>query len=620
MVIFECKKDNLESAKSDIKHYFKNMNMNDIELTIFGVAYVSDALYEIYKMSASGACRSLSNKTISLTSFDIMRDAIFTGDLKLEIKQIHSYIHEHTRISNEDKPLFMAIILIGLKNNLLIDTIDKVLNKDNVYMLLETILTTFDFTVNVFNHLSHDRNKQHLYTLVKMVNDIYVQCPSVDLLNEFYSEFIKYGNTDSKSLGIVLTPPHIVSIMTKMLNIGESDVVLDLCTGTGSFLLEAATYNPKQIIGCEYQLKLFNLLKCNMIIRNIENYDIYHGDCFSHEFKATKSMINPPYSTNTNEWEFIAKQLDSISDNGECCAIVPNSTINDKASNVCFKQMILERAHVLSIIICRSTLFYPVANVGTVILHLRKGTNPEQLTKIVDYRDDGFVSKRNRGMVKDGSFDDKLNQLWNSLSEEVGVRLTPNANWYKLSVALDTSIDIKELKSSMLQLDYYESVLALDELRVQDTQSHSTELLDVSVDTYFKLITKPEAKYTESKRVLQIAAKNNSNGIKGIVDSTEDTFTGNKLTVIVSGDGGAGLCYYQSSDFIISSAVKVLAPRDNIKLDKYMGVFIANQLGKNKQIYNRGNTWKTELIKETMFRLPFKDGKIDYNHVKSMFA
>jgi ubiquinone/menaquinone biosynthesis C-methylase UbiE len=34
--------------------------------------------------------------------------------------------------------------------------------------------------------------------------------------------------------------------MVELLNINREDTVLDLCTGTGSFLLEANKFNPKK--------------------------------------------------------------------------------------------------------------------------------------------------------------------------------------------------------------------------------------------------------------------------------------------------------------------------------------------------------------------------------------
>jgi len=45
-----------------------------------------------------------------------------------------------------------------------------------------------------------------MYTIVKKVLRVLDENPSVDLLNLFYEEFVRYGNKDGASLGIVLTP------------------------------------------------------------------------------------------------------------------------------------------------------------------------------------------------------------------------------------------------------------------------------------------------------------------------------------------------------------------------------------------------------------------------------
>lgn len=533
-----------------------------------------------------------------------------------EIKGIHDYIYKYTKISNEDKSLFIAIILIGFKNKILTTNIDSVIDKDNIYSLLESILNKYEININVFKPLSNDADKEHLYNLTMMIKSIYNKQPSIDLLNEFYSRFIKYGNTDSKSLGIVLTPPHIVAIMTKLMNINNNDVVLDLCTGTGSFLIEAHKYNPKMIIGCEYQLKLFNLLKCNMIIRNISNYQIFNNDCFKQDFKATKSIINPPYSTIINEWEFIIKQLDSIEDGGECCAIVPNSIVNNTSINTKFKQRILQQATIQNIILCRNSLFYPVANVSCVIIHLKKEKHEDNhMTNIINYRNDGFVSKRTKGWVSiDSSNTEPLFDIYRESARKIN--LTHDMNWYILELADNDTIHVNELRSLKLLNDFHNNILA--EHEVKKTISISG-FQTVSIRDYFEILSKPKILYTSNKYVYTIAAKNNNNGIKKISRSNPNTFTGNKIIAVIGGDGGAGLCYYQSNDFNISSSTKVLSPLSTIILDELVGLYICHQLSKNKALYNRGNSWTNAKLLDTTFKLPFSNDSIDYDKIRSFF-
>lgn len=173
---------------------------------------------------------------------------------------------------------------------------------------------------------------------------IYEGNKDCDVLNIFYTEFCKYQNTDSSSLGIVLTPDHIVRLMIQLLELKPTDVFLDLCTGTGSFLKEAS--KTCQVIGCEYQNKLAALAKINMILIGKKENKIFHSDCFKCEalngYKFTKSAINPPYGGKgeIKEIKFIEKQIELIQPGGLCCAIVPENIFN--ASREKDKKVIFE--------------------------------------------------------------------------------------------------------------------------------------------------------------------------------------------------------------------------------------------------------------------------------------
>ncbi len=62
--------------------------------------------------------------------------------------------------------------------------------------------------------------------------------------------------------------------------------------------------------------------------------DVIKGDCFEHEFKATKSAINPPYGMkDKRELDFVLKQLESLPEGGAACAIIPKSKLNSNAQN-----------------------------------------------------------------------------------------------------------------------------------------------------------------------------------------------------------------------------------------------------------------------------------------------
>lgn len=535
-----------------------------------------------------------------------------------DIHKINNYIRNNTRISNEDKTLFIAILIIGIKDNLFID-----INTTEILHILHKILNNYDIQTDIFQSLISHKDKVHIYNLIKLIDEIYQTNKSIDLLNKFYMEFAKYNNSDGKSLGIVLTPHHIVRLMSEILNINSNDIVLDLCTGTGSFLLEAYKYNPKQIIGCEYQHKLCMLFKCNIIIKGIVNYVLIKGNCFDNIFKSTKSLINPPYGTKqNNELEFIIKQIESLELDGECCAIIPIGKVLNNKTNNKYKKQILSKSILKNIIICRESIFYPNASVGCVIVHFKKTAFviENNLTGIIDYRNDGFIQKSGNGYIKSDNFEEIYNNIINEIKLPTMQKILKyDDDWYNTFIIEDKKINLKKLKLSKLELNYINSkfnILNID----SDSDHNDIEFKNFELSYLFDILKKPKEKYTEqTKKVYMISAKNNNNGIDSIIDSNEKTFKGNKLVLITGGNGGAGLCYYQKNDFNIKSATIVLSPK-NIIINDHVGLYLSQLLSKNKEIYSRYNTWTQKKIKSTIINLPInQDESINYNYIESLF-
>lgn len=133
-----------------------------------------------------------------------------------------------------------------------------------------------------------------------------------DIIGEFYHEFLKYSTGDGKGLGIVLTPSHIADLfcelVLKMLRkerFNQEDKILDICCGTGSFLVSALNkgMNRENIYGIEINPDVFNLSLTNMILWGDGKSHIYRKDCFDKEIeKKLKNancnigFLNPPYS------------------------------------------------------------------------------------------------------------------------------------------------------------------------------------------------------------------------------------------------------------------------------------------------------------------------------------
>ena len=224
-----------------------------------------------------------------------------------EIHKFNQYMWDNGIILNKSqKTLFVASILLSLKvdENFIKDyNINKpgFIIADKILELIQKGYNDEIFT-NQFNFLKKSLKNKYLYDLI---NKIYIDVKKYgkDILNKFYNEFCKYDKNNDTKLGVVLTPHDIIEIMIKELNIKKNDVVLDFCTGTGSFLLEASKYS-KNLIGCEYNEERYALSKCNFILNDLEYSNLYYNSCFNQKFiKVDKSIINPPFSCNCQDEE-----------------------------------------------------------------------------------------------------------------------------------------------------------------------------------------------------------------------------------------------------------------------------------------------------------------------------
>jgi type I restriction-modification system DNA methylase subunit len=169
------------------------------------------------------------------------------------------------------------------------------------------------------------------------------------VVGQFYGEFLKYTGGDKKALGIVLTPRHVTELFALIANVNKNSKILDICTGTGGFLVSAMQHMMRQthtdserdnirkncLIGVEQQPSMYALAASNMILRGDGKANLYQGSCFDpaiekaiKEHECTVGMINPPYSQSDeslHELMFIKQMLDCLKKGGTGVAIVPIS-------------------------------------------------------------------------------------------------------------------------------------------------------------------------------------------------------------------------------------------------------------------------------------------------------
>ena len=243
-----------------------------------------------------------------------------------------------------------------------------------------------------------------------------------DVVGQFYGEFLKYTGGDKKALGIVLTPHHVTDLFAALANVNKSSKVLDICAGTGGFLISAmhrmfksaTTIAQKNaikefgLVGVEQQPNMFALAASNMILRGDGKANLYQGSCFddaiTNAVKAHKcdvGVINPPYSQSDidlHEMKFIKHMLDCLVPGGTGIAIVPMGCAIS-ADNL--RSEILKEHTLEAVMSMPDQLFYPVGTVTCVMVFTahKSHASSNRKTWFGYWKDDGFVKTKHKGRI-----------------------------------------------------------------------------------------------------------------------------------------------------------------------------------------------------------------------------
>ncbi|MHB7944489.1 HsdM family class I SAM-dependent methyltransferase [Staphylococcus haemolyticus] len=394
-----------------------------------------------------------------------------------EVNKIAADLHEDLRnygsLEGEKKASVVSAILLALENEdvifnvdklqglqgegvkdgeILFDAIDKYLRNNSLmpHAKIGELKDNFTFIQNdlTLNRVREDLGMTPLkYFTIKLNEKLKknIKHSDMDILGNFYGEFVKYGGSDGNSLGIVLTPRHITNLMCDLIDISENDYVLDPCCGSGGFLIAAMNkmlnqttdeskkvhIKQEQLHGIELQQKLFTIATTNMILRgdgksNLKRDDIFHVEKELYTDKITKALINPPYSqaktknlSHLSEISFINETLSLMKTGAKLAAIVPQSTMIGKTKNdKNYKREILENHSLDTVITLNKDTFYGVG-VNPCIAVFTAGIPQDDKKRVnfVNFSDDGYVVRKHVGLVGDGTEKSKKEYLLNVLND-----------------------------------------------------------------------------------------------------------------------------------------------------------------------------------------------------------
>ena len=384
-----------------------------------------------------------------------LKKAYSLDEIRNTAIDMHNSLRE-IKVTEAHKPIFIAGILIALNDEDFSKSYSSLTSyksvMQNIQNAIENVLEESDikssrvsYIKQVFNTLQ-DNTKfaeiplGHSKSITWYIEQLEMKIKpmmdyadsTVDALGVFYHEFIKYSGGDGSGLGIVLTPQHLTEFMCDLANVNKNSRIVDICCGSGSFLVTAMSKmfqdaNPDEIekirryglYGVEFDDGLYTLAVSNMIIRKDGKSNIYKGDCFNKEItrelkekNINIGLINPPYSQkDVVELEFVEHLLDILTAGGIGVVVVPMSC----ATGTKYKEIRerLMKKHTLKAVFSMpDDIFYPAGtNVCVMVWEAHTPHDSAQETFFGYCKEDGFVKKKKLGRI------DALGK-WESVEKE----------------------------------------------------------------------------------------------------------------------------------------------------------------------------------------------------------
>ncbi|MCE2686935.1 MAG: SAM-dependent methyltransferase [Rickettsiales bacterium] len=481
-------KDKLSQEKETTQNFLKDWK-------IIGIAFSGDINAEYNHRLDTFIIEA--NTIINIKEKEILDEADYLAFFEnIDLEKISSNISKSSseinrilrNLDSQKRPVLLSALMICLYPN------DNITDFKNSYISwnTQTIIRNIPTTVeDILISQGIDKNKIDVLTneltFIKTDNDListdilkdiltelqnqviplFNKKTSYDIIGKFYEEFLRYAGIANVKKGIVLTPNHITTLFTDLIEIKTNDVIFDPACGTGAFLIagmnklvetiESSSLHDKrdrienikarQLIGFEKSSTMYSLAISNMLFRGDGKSQIFNEDFFSkviddillklakqeRPIVPTIGFINPPYGGKDNdtnptkkEIQFLERMLDKCSRYG--IIIAPLSTYFKDETD---RKRILSKHTLKYVINTPSELFQPNASTHTAIA-VFETNRPHNIKddKVVfyDLKDDGFILSKSKGRT------DVLNK-WNTIKKDTLKKLK-NPTQYEDSINL----------------------------------------------------------------------------------------------------------------------------------------------------------------------------------------
>ncbi|MFZ1019995.1 MAG: N-6 DNA methylase [Minisyncoccia bacterium] len=615
-------------------------------------------------------------------------------DLMKFSRELHDYMRDYAKITEAQKPLLVSGILIAFMDKGFEKAYTAYEGEDlaeNTFLAIQGIINKAQLgdnheakkraVINAFSFIKHHpelqkvdkkRNESPLFHIVK---ELYTHVKpftkdhyDFDIIGNFYGEFIRYTGGDGKGLGIVLTPKHITDLFADLAKINKNSVVLDICCGTGGFLISAMkkmTENvsadekrnilENSLIGIEQEPQMFALAVSNMILRGDGKTNLYQGSCFDENIfekvknKASVGFLNPPYSQkgdNLHEWDFVIQMLNGLQRNATGIVIVPMSLAADTSNPL--REKLLKEHRLEAVMSMPEEVFYPSTPVTCIMVftaHTPHNSDEHHQSWFGYWKNDGFRKDKVLGRIP------KSEEVWNKIKKEwlvtfsnkkeipgfsVRKKITKDDEWCA-EAYLETDYSVIFEKDFLLTTIDFASFLfkngdySLISQIIKNKREIQNNPVNIKNWKWFKLSDlfifergkcgSAEKLLEKGNEISYIGAKKEDNGFMYKVMKDENYITtGNCVVFIGDGQGSVGYSTYQEKNFIGSTT---LSMGRNKNLNRFNAIFLITLLDKERFKYSFGRKWNGEKLKNTKIKLPVdKNGNPNWqfmeDYIKSL--
>lgn len=400
-------------------------------------------------------------------------------ELKKSAKELNEIMNQY-HIAPSDRVIYVSGMLLSMQRNLLVpekltggtsdDDLEDMRDGIRVYREVEQYLKfrkipkkKRELMLQEYGIIKSDEDKDKFHdnlgeSITKCIfsfiyKNVYqlANKTHIDSLGELFSEFLKYTVHNASENGKILTPPYVTKMMAELVDVNRYSQVLDICTGSGGFLVasmdkmlkecdnvplevleeevkplveekypllsfekgleilkrdmslpsdsnvrDIIKYNIKknQLHGIEVDTKMYVLAAANMIMRGDGAASIVKSDAFTeneiYKVKYDRLLINPDFTYKENGLPFFLVGLDALKKDGIGAVIIQDSAGSGKG--VATAKKILRKHTMLGSIKMPGDLFIPNAKVQTSIYIFKAGT-PHDYKKdvtFIDFRFDGY--------------------------------------------------------------------------------------------------------------------------------------------------------------------------------------------------------------------------------------